>query len=313
MALDPQARALLDQLAALGAPPLHEQTPEVARATMAAGYALRPPGEDVDRVENLAIPGPNGPIPLRIYAPQSSRALPIVVYYHGGGWVIGDLDYQDTACRYIANHTPACVVSVDYRLAPEHKFPAPFDDSYTALEWVAANAPSIGGDAGRIAVAGDSAGGNLAAAVAIKARDAGGPALAHQLLVYPVTNYSYDTPSYSENAEGYLLTRDAMRWFWDHYLNTAGEGADVRASPLRVADAAGLPSATVITAGFDPLRDEGRAYAERLRAAGVPVRHSNYESMIHGFYALAHVLEEGRRAHDESVGVLQAAFGLVPA
>jgi acetyl esterase len=313
MALDPQARALLDQLAALGAPPLHEQTPQAARATMAAGYAVRPPGEDVAKVENRTIPGPNGPIPVRVYSPESSRALPIVVYYHGGGWVIGDLDYQDTACRYIANHTPACVVSVDYRLAPEHKFPAPFDDSYAALEWVAANAASIGGDAGRIAVAGDSAGGNLAAAVAIKARDAGGPALAHQLLVYPVTNHSYDTPSYSENAEGYLLTREAMRWFWNHYLNHEGEGGDMRASPLRVADAAGLPAATIITAGFDPLRDEGKAYAERLRAAGVPVRHSNYESMIHGFYGLAHVLTEGQRAHEESVQVLRAAFGLVPA
>jgi acetyl esterase len=238
--------------------------------------------------------------------------LPIVVFYHGGGWVIFDLDYQDTACRYIANHTPAVVVSVDYRLAPEHKFPAPLDDCYAALEWVKANAGSIGGDASKLAVAGDSAGGNLAAAVAIKARDAG-LQLSHQLLVYPVTDFNFETGSYSENAEGYLLTRDAMKWFWNHYLNTPGDGRNPLASPLQVANAAGLAPATIITAGFDPLRDEGKAYADRLRAAGVPVRYHNYEGMIHGFYGLAHALDEGKRAHEESVEVLQQAFGLVPA
>jgi acetyl esterase len=313
MALDPQARQLLEMLAALGAPPLHEQTPEAARAGMVAGYAARPPGEAVATVDNRAIPGPHGDIPVRVYAPAGDRSLPVVVYYHGGGWVIGDLDYQDVACRYIANHTPAVVVSVDYRLAPEHKFPVPFDDCYAALEWVGSNAASIGGDSSKLAVAGDSAGGNLAAAVAIKARDAGGPKLAHQLLVYPVTDLNFDTASYSENAEGYLLTRDAMKWFWEHYVNNASEGANPLVSPLRVANAAGLAPATVITAGFDPLRDEGKAYAEKLKGAGVSVRHSNYPGMIHGFYGLAHALDEGKRAHAESVEVLQQAFGLVPA
>ncbi len=307
MALDPQAKALLDMMAALGAPPMNEQTPEAVRATMAAARDARPPGEDVASVEDRNIPGPHGEIPVRIYNPGNGP-LPVVVFYHGGGWVIGDLDYQDVACRYIANHTPALVVSVDYRLAPEHKFPVPFEDSYAALEWVAANAASIGGDPTKIAVAGDSAGGNIAAAVAIHARDNNGPALRHQLLVYPVTNLDYGTPSYSENAEGYMLTKDSMVWFWDHYVRTPADAEDVRASVLRVADASGLPPATVITAGFDPLRDEGEAYAAKLKAAGVSVHVERYEGMIHGFYALSHALDEGKRAHQQSVEVLQAAF-----
>ena len=307
MALDPQARALLDMMAALGAPPLSEQTPEAARAQMAAARDARPPGENVANVGDRKIPGPHGEIPIRIYS-SSTGPLPVVVFYHGGGWVIGDLDYQDVACRYIANHTPALVVSVDYRLAPEHKFPVPFDDCYAALEWVAANAPSIGGDPSRIAVAGDSAGGNLAAAVSIKARDAGGPRIAHQLLVYPVTDHSYGTLSYEENADGYMLTRDAMVWFWNHYLESSNDGDNPLVSPLRVPNAAGLPPATVITAGFDPLRDEGEAYAVRLRDAGVPVTVERYEGMIHGFYALSHALDEGQRAHQQSVEALQAAF-----
>ena len=184
----------------------------------------------------------------------------------------------------------------------------PFDDCYAALEWVAANAPLIGGDPSRIAVAGDSAGGNLAAAVSIKARDAGGPRIAHQLLVYPVTDHSYGTLSYEENADGYMLTRDAMVWFWNHYLESSNDGDNPLVSPLRVPNAAGLPPATVITAGFDPLRDEGEAYAVRLRDAGVPVTVERYEGMIHGFYALSHALDEGKRAHQQSVEALQAAF-----
>jgi acetyl esterase len=307
MALDPQAKALLDMMAALGAPPLNEQTPEVARATMAAARDARPPGEDVANVKDQDIPGPHGEIPVRIYNPGNGP-LPLVVFYHGGGWVIGDLDYQDVACRYIANHTPAVVVSVDYRLAPEHKFPVPFEDSYAALEWVAANAASIGGDPAKIAVAGDSAGGNLAAAVSIRARDTGGPAISHQLLIYPVTNLDYSTVSYSENADGYMLTKDSMVWFWDHYVRTPADAENPLVSPLRVADAANLPAATIITAGFDPLRDEGEAYGARLKAAGVPVLVERYEGMIHGFYALSHALDEGKRAHQQSVEVLQAAF-----
>jgi acetyl esterase len=307
MALDPQAQALLEMMAALGAPPLHEQTPEAARLQMAAARDARPPGEEVANVGDRTIPGPHGEIPVRIYNPGNGP-LPVVVYYHGGGWVIGDLDYQDVACRYVANHTPALVVSVDYRLAPEHKFPVPFDDCYAALEWVADNAGSIGGDPRRIAVAGDSAGGNLAAAVCIKARDDNGPAIAHQLLVYPVTNHSYDTPSYAENAEGYMLTRDSMIWFWNHYLSSMADSSNPHASPLQVSDASGLPPATIITAGFDPLRDEGEAYGEKLKAAGVPVSITRYDGMIHGFYALAHALDDGKKAHDQSVEVLQAAF-----
>lgn len=312
MPLDPQAKAILDASAQLNLPELHTLTPAEARERMAA---MRVPveGEPVASIENRAIPGPLGEIPVRIYRPAAAGPLPVLVYYHGGGWVVGDLEYQDAACRFLANHVPCAVVSVDYRMAPEHKFPAPLEDCYAATKWVAENATAIGADASRIAIGGDSAGGNLAAAVALMARDRGGPGLAHQLLVYPVTDFNLETGSYLANAEGYMLTRESMRWFWNHYLSTPEDGADPLASPLRAEDLRGLPPATVFTAEFDPLRDEGEAYGERLRQAGVPVEVTRYDGLIHGFFAMSHVLDQAKASHERAATALARAFSAVPA
>lgn len=308
LALDPQAQTLLEAMAAIGGPQLWTLEPQQAREQM---IAMRQPIEkpDVHSVEDRNISGPRGDIPVRIYKPGASGGYPILVFYHGGGWVIGDIEYADLACRNMCNDAGCVVVSVDYRLAPEHKFPAPLDDCYAALQWAASNAASIGGDASRIAVGGDSAGGNLAAAVAIKARDQGLPKIRHQLLVYPVTNHSYDTPSYSANGEGYMLTKDAMVWFWDHYLNNEAEGKNPLASPLQVADTKGLPPATVITAEFDPLRDEGEAYAAKLKEGGVPVAVKRFDGQIHGFFHMANVLDGGKEAVSYASKQLKAAFG----
>ena len=270
MPLDPIAAGLLEQMAEAGMPPLNEMSPADARQAAEGFRALAGEPEDVADVTDSTIPGPGGDIPVRIYTPAGagSEPLPCLIYYHGGGWVLGDIEGLDTACRALANRAGCKVVSVEYRLAPEHKFPAPLDDSYAALEWVAANAASIGVDPDRLAVGGDSAGGNLAAAVTLRARDQGGPGIRSQLLVYPVTNHDFGTPSYAENGDGYLLTRDMMTWFWDHYVTTADDGKDPLASPLQATDLSGLPRALVLTAEFDPLRDEGEAYAARLRDAG---------------------------------------------
>ena len=234
MPLDPAAAGLLEQMAAAGLPALNELSPPEAREAAAGFVELAGPGEEVANVENRTIPGPAGPIPVRIYTPAAGAApRPALVYFHGGGWVIGDLETTDGICRAVANRAECVVVSVDYRLAPEHKYPVPFEDCYAALTWVAEHAAEIGVDGSRLAVGGDSAGGNLSAAAALRARDEGGPALRLQLLVYPVTDHSYDTVSYKENGEGYLLTKDMMVWFWDHYLNNAGEGDNPWVSPLR--------------------------------------------------------------------------------
>ena len=245
---------------------------------------------------------------MRIYTPQGSGPFPVLVYFHGGGWVIGNVDTHDPTCRTLTNAAGCVVVSVDYRLAPEHKFPAAVDDCYAATQWVAANAAAINGDSSRIAIGGDSAGGNLTAVVAIEARDKGGPPLVFQLLVYPVTDYSFSTPSYRDNGDGYLLTKDSMVWFWDHYLRSEADGQDYRASPLRASDLTGLPPALVITAEYDPLRDEGEAYAARLQEAGVSVTCTRYDGMIHGFYGLTAVVDQARKAVEESVAALRASF-----
>jgi len=308
MALDPQAQALLAQLAGTGLPPLNSLSPQEARQAAAALASLHGEPETVARVENRAIPGPAGDLPVRIYTPDGRGPLPVFVYFHGGGWVIGNLDTIDGPCRAIANAARCVVVSVDYRLAPEHKFPAAVEDAYAATQWVAANAAGIDGDPTRIAVGGDSAGGNLAAVVALVARDRGTPALAYQVLVYPVTDAACDTESYRDNADGYLLTKDMMQWFWEHYLRDQADRRNVYASPLRAADVRQLPPALVITAELDPLRDEGEAYAARLRAAGVPVRLTRYDGMIHGFFGMASVLDRARAAINETATALRAAF-----
>src|ERR1700733_10018965 len=301
--LHPEVRALLEMIDALGAPPLESQDPVEARN--ARVDAMKMMGGEPDAlgyVENLAVPGPGGEIPVRVYAIERGGALrPALVYFHGGGFVFGNLDTHDAVCRAIAKESGAVVISVDYRLAPENKFPAAVDDSYAATVWVAANAERLGIDAHRIAVGGDSAGGNLAAVIAIRCRDAGGPALAAQVLLYPVTDSSsFETESHREFAEGYFLTRGAMDWFTGHYVASSDQRRHPEASPLLASNLSGLPPALVITAEFDPLRDEGETYAERLRQAGVPVTVTRYPGMIHGFVSMHGVLAGGRQAVKEA-------------
>jgi acetyl esterase len=295
-------------MADAGLPPLGSVSVEETRQGMVAATAAGEEPEPVAKVEDRSIPGPGGQIPVRIYTPQGSGPFPVLVYFHGGGWVIGNVDTHDPTCRTLTNAAGCVVVSVDYRLAPEHKFPAAVDDCYAATQWVAANAAAINGDSSRIAIGGDSAGGNLTAVVAIEAREQGGPPLVFQLLVYPVTDYSFSTPSYQDNADGYLLTKDSMVWFWDHYLRTEADGQDHRASPLRASDLTGLPPALVITAEYDPLRDEGEAYGRRLQEAGVDTTISRYDGMIHGFFGMVGIMDKSGQVMEEATAALRAAF-----
>jgi len=305
--LDPQARNLIDLINQAGGFSLTPESDPQQLRDLYAGLTV-PVTVAVDRVEDRTIPGPAGEIPVRIYRPEGADPKPIVVYYHGGGWVIGSLETHDDGCRALANAVDAVVVSVDYRLAPEHPFPAPLDDAQAALGWVAEHAEELGGDASRIAVAGDSAGGNLAAVVAQLARDGGGPALCFQLLIYPVTDHEFDSVSMHDNAEGYFLTRDAMRWFYSHYLDEPSVGADPRVSPIRADDLSGLPPAFVITAEYDPLRDQGTAYAAAMRDAGTPVEAKTYAGMFHGFLSMVEYIDSGKVAFDDAVAALRAAF-----
>jgi acetyl esterase len=308
MPLEPQAQAFLEQLAATGATPLHELSVEQARQVIVTLFGTQGDPEPVGAVQDCTIPGAAGEMSARIYRPHGTGSFPVLVYFHGGGWVIGNLEAYDATCRALTKAAGCLVVAMEYRLAPEHKFPAAPEDCYAATQWVAANAASLGSDPTRIAVGGDSAGGNLAAVVAQMTHDRGGPALCYQLLVYPVTDYSFGTPSYRENAEGYLLTKDAMAWFWNHYLPSAAEGRHPMASPLRAANLNGLPPAFVLTAEFDPLRDEGEAYAARLRNAGVAVTLKRYHGMMHGFFSLGAVLDQGKQAIQDAGAALRAAF-----
>jgi acetyl esterase len=309
MALDPKAQQFLDVMAAAGLPPLHTLPAPAAREQSKRGRASIPPGPDVERVEDRTLPGPAGPIPVRIYWPSAEHHLPLLVWYHGGGWVIGDIEGSDPTARRLATRAGCVVISVDYRLAPEHPAPAAAEDAYAAAAWAAEHAADIGADPQRIAVGGDSAGGNLAAVVSLMARDRGGPSLAHQLLVYPVTDCTMDTPSYAENT-AYLLTPEMMGWFWNCYAPEGVDRADPYISPLRAPDVSGLPPAHIITAEHDPLRDEADAYAERLRAAGVPVRYECYAGQIHGFFGAAHFFPEGDRATTEAAEELTRAFAV---
>lgn len=307
MPLDPQAKALLDQFAAIGGQSLSSMSVPDARRAMEVLAAMRgepaPIGSAVDR----RIPGPAGDIPVRVYTPNATAPLPLLVYFHGGGWVLGGLDTHDGVCRELANGAGCIVVSVDYRLAPEHKFPAAAEDCYAATRWVAANAAELGGDAQRVAVGGDSAGGNLTAVVALMARDRGGPPIIFQLLIYPATMAAFDTESYRDNADGYLLTTADMRWFWNHYLDRSNDAANPYASPL-MAKLTGLPPALVITAEFDPLRDEGEQYAHRLEEAGVAARLTRYDGMIHGFFGMGHLMDKAKAAVQQACANLRMVF-----
>ncbi|OLC28542.1 MAG: lipase [Armatimonadetes bacterium 13_1_40CM_64_14] len=282
--LDPQAKTFLDQRTALGVRPVNELTVEAAREqAVRVARAMSGPAEPVARVDERLLPGPYGDIPVRIYLPARAESVPMLVYFHGGGWVVGNLETVDAFCRSMTNLARCTVVSVNYRHAPEHKFPLPVEDAYAATQWVATHAGTLGGNPARLAVGGTSAGGAQAAVVAQIARDRRGPQVACQLLIVPVTDHNFETTSYRENADGYGLTADAMRWYWSHYLHTAADGAQPYASPIRAASLRGLPPAVVVTAEFDPLRDEGEAYAARLRADGVPVVSKRYNGMVHQF------------------------------
>lgn len=309
MTLHPQAQALLDALNAVPGPTPEELTPAMLREQYAA-LALPATVEGVER-EDRSIDGPGGPLAIRVYRPAGAGVTPVVVFFHGGGWVIGDLDTHDGGCAALASASGCTIVAVDYRLAPEAPFPAPIEDCLAATIWVADHAAELGVDAARLAVAGDSAGGNLAAVVAQIARDLGEPTIRFQLLVYPVTDYEFTSRSMVDNADGYLLTTDMMRWFFGHYLAGDVEVAhDPRVSPLRADDLADLPPAHIITAGYDPLRDQGNAYAAALGAAGVPVELAEYDGMFHGFFNLGSVLDTAGEAVDRAAGALRREFGM---
>jgi len=300
--LHPQARALLDLMEARRVPATHTLSPADARALYRDRRAYtQPEPPAVGEVRALTADGPGGPIPLRLYRPPGApagvaRALPVLVYFHGGGWVIGDLETHDTLCRQLAHGAGCAVVAVDYRMGPEHRFPAAVDDCIAATRWVHAQAPALGLDARRMAVGGDSAGGNLAAVVSIAARDADGPALAFQLLIYPATDMRRTAPSHTTNGSGYLLTRETIDYFHDHYIVDPRDDLDWRASPLLHPNLARLPPALVITAGYDPLRDEGLQYAAALTAAGTPASEVCFERQLHGFILMGRVLDEANTA-----------------
>ena len=298
--LHPEARGFLDLIEQRGIPPLHTLSVDDARRFARERRAItQPDPPPVAEIRNLSASGPHGPIPLRLYRPADSTAraaLPVLVYFHGGGWVIGDLDTHDTLCRQLADFSGCALVSVDYRMGPEHRFPAAVDDCLAATRWVRAHAADLGIDVSRLGVGGDSAGGNLAAVVALLARDAGDLPIALQLLIYPATDMRRGAPSHQENGQGYLLTKDTIDYFVGHYIADRAAYTDWRASPLLCPDLSRLPPAFVLTAGFDPLRDEGAAYAERLTAAGNHASYVCFTRQIHGFITMGRLLGEANTA-----------------
>ncbi|MFQ5425466.1 MAG: alpha/beta hydrolase [Gaiellales bacterium] len=312
MPLDPQARAYLDALSAGGSFPVVDLTPERARAMINSGYSdLFGPVDEVGSVVDVTLPGRGGPIPARVYSPPDAGSdLGASMYFHGGGWVIGSLDSHDGVCRALAARAGCIVVAVDYRLAPEHRFPAAVDDAWAATVWVAERGADLGIRSGALALTGDSAGGGLAAVVARRARDHG-LALAHQLLIFPVTDCDLDRPSYLENDEiGPSI--ESLRWFWSHYMGPDGDPRHPDASPLRADDLRGLAPATVITAECDTLRDEGEAYAARLRDARVSVSATRYDGLIHGFFRMGAVIDSAGACLDECARALRTALDCEP-
>jgi acetyl esterase len=313
MSLHPQVVALLDRLKQSTLPPYYDVPPVVARRLYRdsrAALAPSPPAVEFSRL--LLAPSADGPVAVRHYRPEGATpgaALPALLYFHGGGWVIGDLDTHDVVCRMLAAGAGCTVFSVEYRKAPEAPFPAAVDDCFAATEYIASNASALGVDRTRIAVGGDSAGGNLAAVTAILARDRGGPALSFQLLIYPATDQRMGFPSIERNGKGYLLTKEAMHYFRRHYLPRTEDWSDWRASPLLAETLSGLPPALVVTAGYDPLVDEGRAYAERLVRDGVPTEYCDYPDMMHGFITMGRVLDTATAALNHCAGALRARWG----
>jgi acetyl esterase len=308
--LHPQIVKALEVMAKLDLKPIEAMTPAEARRQMEeTARSRRAEPLPVARVEERAIPGPAGPIPVRLYWPNASGVLPAIAYYHGGGHVIGSLDTHDLIARNLCHGAEALVVSVDYRMGPEDKFPAAVEDSFAALEWLSANAGSLGADPTRLGVHGDSAGGNLAAVVALMARDKGGPALRLQSLVYPVADYTLSAPSYETFAEGYgLLTRAAMVWFQRHYLRRPEDAADWRASPIKAESLKGVAPAIVVTAECDVLHDDGAGYAAALRQAGVAVEYREYQGMIHAFFGMVPAVDDALVAQRAVAAAFRRAF-----
>lgn len=298
--LDPQAKALIDLVIEKGIPPTHTLTPAQAREFYSQRrFFSQPDPPAIASVQDVQVPGPAGPVTVRCYRPSGSNAadiLPALVYYHGGGHVIGDLDTHDVLCRQLANAARCAVFAVDYRLAPEHVFPAAAEDCIAATRWVHDNAAALAIDPARIAIGGDSAGGQLTAVVALALRDAGAFAPVLQLLIYPMADACAKTASMEANGQGYLLTKDSMDYFYRHYMPEAWMRLDWRASPLRATSHANLPPALVVTAGYDPLRDEGLLYADKLSAAGVPTQYICFERQIHGFALMGRILNEANTA-----------------
>jgi acetyl esterase len=307
MPLDPQARELIARVKALNLPAVG-QAPLAQVRENARQRSAGIPREDVAAVRDHRVAVAGGEIIVRTFTPGVVAPRPALVYFHGGGWVTGDVDTHEGIGRTLANAAGCVVASVDYRRPPEHPYPAAAEDAYAATCWVSQHARELGVDAARLAVAGDSAGGNLAAVVALMARDRHGPRLALQILVYPVTDCDFERPSYREYAEGYLLTRESMRWYWEQYAPDPAVRVEPYAAPLRAPSLAGLPPALVLTAEYDPLRDEGEAYASRLAAAGVPVTLTRYPGMVHTFFRLGHVVDAGRAAVAEVAGALGKAW-----
>ena len=319
--LDPQARALIDLMIERNVPLVHTLSPAEARRLYRERRGFtQPEPPALAEVRELSMPGPAGPVPLRLYRTHAAKSggqpQPLLIYFHGGGWTIGDLDTHDVLCRQLALAGECVVLSVDYRLAPEHRFPAAVDDCLAATRWARGQATALGIDAKRIAVGGDSAGGNLAAVVAIMERDSGKGAgsaagappsapLAAQLLIYPATDMRAVAPSHKANAQSYLLTADSIHYYRGHYLAQEAQWSDWRASPLLAKDLKGLPPALVLTAGFDPLRDEGRQYADALSAAGNRVQYICFERQVHGFITMSRVLDEALSAVEVSGAVLR--------
>ncbi len=302
--LDPDAAAVFKAFQEAGRPPYETVSPAEAREFyLAARFISNPEPPELKSVRPLVIPAPHGSIPARVYTPlklrEANGLAPCLVFFHGGGFVIGNLDSHDVVCRKLADEGQLIVIAVDYRLAPEHKFPTGVDDAIAATKWIADNANGLGIDASRLSVGGDSAGGNFAAVVAISARDGNGPAIAGQVLIYPSTDLALVHPSHSEPETSILLTHSVIRWFCDHYLNGAADVDDWRASPARVKSLTGLPPAYVLTVGADPLRDEGDEYAKRLEEAGVPVTYRSFPGQFHGFFTMGKLLQQANVAVSE--------------